>query len=125
VLREPGVDVRLGVSVAEATADGVRLTDGLFVSTRTLVWCVGVRPDPVVAGLSLATDRRRLVVDEYLSAPRLPPIADRAIDLVPRALDQLDSRHRHRRTATPTPPGTDGPPVGTFCPGRSGTPATR
>jgi NADH:quinone reductase (non-electrogenic) len=46
-------------------ADSVRLTDGLFV-TRTLVWCVGVRPDPVVAGLSLATDRGRLVVHEYL-----------------------------------------------------------
>ena len=31
----------LGTSVGEATADGVRLSDGQFVPTRTLVWCVG------------------------------------------------------------------------------------
>ena len=50
VLRERGVDVRTGVSVQEATKEGVRLTDGSFVATRSLIWCVGVRPDPVVEG---------------------------------------------------------------------------
>ena len=48
VLRQRGVDVRMGTSVKEATHDGVLLTDGEFVPTRTLVWCVGVRPDPLV-----------------------------------------------------------------------------
>ena len=41
VLRQRGVDVRMGTSVKEATSDGVLLTDGEFVDTRTLVWCVG------------------------------------------------------------------------------------
>jgi NADH dehydrogenase len=74
VLAERGVDVRMGCSVKEATADGVRLTDGQFVPTRSLIWCVGVRPDPLVAGLNLATEKGRLVVDEYLNVPGHPEI---------------------------------------------------
>ncbi|MEH0936122.1 NAD(P)/FAD-dependent oxidoreductase [Micromonospora psammae] len=74
VLRRRGVDVRLGTSVAEATADGVRLTDGDYVPTCTLVWCVGVRPDPFVAELGLRTERGRLVVDEYLTVPGFPEV---------------------------------------------------
>jgi NADH:ubiquinone reductase (H+-translocating) len=74
VLRERDVDVRMGCSVKEATADGVRLTDGQFVPTRSLIWCVGVRPDPLVAGLNLPTEKGRLVVDEYLNVPGHPEI---------------------------------------------------
>ena len=69
VLRERGVDVRLGTSVQEATNEGVRLTDGSFVPTYSLIWCVGVRPDPLVDELGLRTERGRLVVDEYLNVP--------------------------------------------------------
>jgi len=74
VLAARGVDVRPGISVAEACPDGVRLTDGSFVPTRTLVWCVGVRPDPLVADLGLETMDGRLVVDEYLTVPGHPEI---------------------------------------------------
>jgi NADH:ubiquinone reductase (H+-translocating) len=74
VLRGRGVDVRTGVSVAEATRDGVRLTDGSFVPTRSLIWCVGVRPDPLVAALGLDTAKGRLVVDEYLAVPGHPEV---------------------------------------------------
>ena len=64
----------MGTSVEEATADGVRLTDGEYVPTRTLVWCVGVRPDPFVDGLGLRTEKGRLVVDEYLAVPGHPEV---------------------------------------------------
>ncbi|MFV2116444.1 NAD(P)/FAD-dependent oxidoreductase [Micromonospora sp. LOL_025] len=74
VLRRRGVDVRMGTSVAVATADGVTLTDGDYVPTCTLVWCVGVRPDPFVAELGLRTERGRLVVDEFLSVPGFPEV---------------------------------------------------
>jgi NADH dehydrogenase len=74
VLRSRGVDVRTGVSVAEATQDGVRLTDGSFVPTRSLIWCVGVRPDPLVAQLGLDTDKGRLVVDAFLGVPGHPEV---------------------------------------------------
>jgi NADH:ubiquinone reductase (H+-translocating) len=74
VLRARGVDVRTGVSVKEATSEGVQLTDGEFVATRSLIWCVGVRPDPLVDELGLKTERGRLVVDEYLAVPGYPAV---------------------------------------------------
>jgi NADH:ubiquinone reductase (H+-translocating) len=74
VLRERGVDVRMGTSVAEATHEGVRLTDGGFVESRSLIWCVGVRPDPLVADLGVPTRKGRLVVDEYLTVPGHPEV---------------------------------------------------
>lgn len=74
VLRERGVDVRTGTSVEEATSTGVRLSDGEFVDTRTLVWCVGVRPDPLVAGVGRPMERGRLLVDPYLQVPGHPEV---------------------------------------------------
>ncbi|MFF5533358.1 NAD(P)/FAD-dependent oxidoreductase [Streptomyces cinerochromogenes] len=69
VLRARGVDVRMGTSVKEATRDGVLLTDGEFVASRTLVWCVGVRPDPLVETVGQPLERGRLIVDPYLQLP--------------------------------------------------------
>jgi NADH:ubiquinone reductase (H+-translocating) len=74
VLRGRGVEVRMGTSVEEATADGVRLTDGETVPTRSLVWCVGVRPDPFIEGLDLPTQKGRLTVDEYLAVAGHPEV---------------------------------------------------
>ena len=74
VLRARGVDVRTGVSVREATPDGVALTDGEVVPTRSLIWCVGVRPDPLVDELGLKTELGRLMVDEYLTVPGHPEV---------------------------------------------------
>ncbi|MET7743019.1 NAD(P)/FAD-dependent oxidoreductase [Streptomyces sp. NPDC005385] len=74
VLRGRGVDVRTGTSVKEATPDGVRLSDGEFVDTRTLAWCVGVRPDPLVEGLGRPLERGRLLVDPFLQVPGHPDV---------------------------------------------------
>ncbi|WP_193503401.1 FAD-dependent oxidoreductase [Streptomyces coeruleorubidus] len=74
VLRQRGVDVRMGTSVKEATPDGVVLTDGEFVETRTLVWCVGVRPDPLVESLGLPMEKGRLLVDPHLQVPGRPEL---------------------------------------------------
>ncbi|MGI5438902.1 NAD(P)/FAD-dependent oxidoreductase [Streptomyces shenzhenensis] len=74
VLRQRGVEVRMGTSVQEATHDGVRLTDGEFVETRTLVWCVGVRPDPLVADVGRPLERGRLIVDPFLQVPGQPEV---------------------------------------------------
>ncbi|GAB2714205.1 NAD(P)/FAD-dependent oxidoreductase [Streptomyces bullii] len=74
VLRERGVDVRMGTSVKEATPDGVLLSDGEFVETRTLVWCVGVRPDPLAESLGLPMERGRLLVDPDLRVPGRPEV---------------------------------------------------
>ena len=74
VLRERGVEVRMGQSVEEAGHQGVRLTNGEDVSTRSLIWCVGVRADPLVESLGLKTDKGRLVVDEYMRVPGHPEV---------------------------------------------------
>ncbi|MBZ3904958.1 NAD(P)/FAD-dependent oxidoreductase [Streptomyces griseiscabiei] len=74
VLRQRGVDVRTGTSVKEATPDGVLLSDGEFVDTRTLVWCVGVRPDPLAESLGLPMERGRLLVEPTLQVPGRPEV---------------------------------------------------
>lgn len=74
VLRRRGVDVRTGTSVTEATPKGVQLDDGDFIESRTLVWCVGVRPDPLVAEVGLPVEQGRLLVDPQLRVPRHPEV---------------------------------------------------
>ena len=74
VLRERGVEVLLNASVKEATEDGVHLDTGEFVPTRSLIWCVGVRPDPLVTSLGLEMNHGRLVVDEFLTVPGHPDV---------------------------------------------------
>jgi NADH:ubiquinone reductase (H+-translocating) len=69
VLRRRGVEVRTGQSVTAALDDYVELSTGEKVPTRSLIWCVGVRPDPLVDGLGLETNRGRLVVDEFMAVP--------------------------------------------------------
>ena len=74
VLRRRGVQVRTGQSVAEAMPGYVQLSTGEKVPTCSLIWCVGVRPDPLVDGLDLKTSRGRLVVDEFMAVPGAPGI---------------------------------------------------
>lgn len=74
VLTKRGVDIRTGTSVKEATKDGVLLDTGEFIATRSLIWCVGVRPDPLVDDLGLPTERGRLCVDPYLAVPGHPEV---------------------------------------------------
>jgi NADH dehydrogenase len=74
VLRERGVEVLTETSVKEATMDGVLLTSGDFVPSRTLAWCVGVRPDPLVEDIGVQTQKGRLVVDPTLAVPGHPDV---------------------------------------------------
>ncbi|MGC7096523.1 NAD(P)/FAD-dependent oxidoreductase [Amycolatopsis lurida] len=74
VLRERGVEVLMETSIDEAQRTGVKLTNGEFVPSRTLVWCVGVRPDPLVSGLGLDTEKGRLVTDACLNVPGHPDV---------------------------------------------------
>jgi NADH dehydrogenase len=74
VLPARGVEIRTSTSVEHATVDGVKLSDGEFVPTRSLIQGVGVRPDLMVARLGLPMQRGRLTVDEYLTVPGHPEI---------------------------------------------------
>lgn len=74
VLRERGVEVRCDETVEEASAEGVHLSSGEHVPTRTLVWCVGVRPDPLIDDLGLEVESGRIVVDRTLTVPGHPEV---------------------------------------------------
>ena len=74
LLHARGVEVRLGVSVASATARSVTLTDGDEVPAYTLVWSAGVAANPLVATLGAPLNRGRLVVDEQLRVPALESV---------------------------------------------------
>jgi NADH dehydrogenase len=74
VLRGRGVEVLTGTTVSEATMDGVRLSTGEFVAARSLVWCVGVRPDPLVEQAGVPTAKGRLVVESTLVVPGHPDV---------------------------------------------------
>jgi len=106
VLRERGVEVLLKSSVQQATAHGVHLSDGSFVATKSLIWCVGVRPDPLVADLGLPTLQGRLVVDEFLNVPGHPEVyacgdAAAVPDLTrPGEITGMTAQHASRQGAT-------------------------
>ncbi|WP_072802966.1 NAD(P)/FAD-dependent oxidoreductase [Rhodococcoides yunnanense] len=74
VLKARGVEVRLEVTVASATATSVTLTDGTVVPSRTLVWGAGVAPSPLIATLGLPTEKGRLVVAPDMSVPGVPNV---------------------------------------------------
>lgn len=74
VLRERDVDVRTRTSIAQADSSGVTLDSGERVPCHTVVWCVGMRPDPLVNSLDAQTDQGRLVVDQKLRVPGHPDV---------------------------------------------------
>ncbi|MFF3394084.1 NAD(P)/FAD-dependent oxidoreductase [Streptomyces sp. NPDC002669] len=69
VLRARGIEVSLGVSVAEATAETVTFTDGRVLPCRTLIWTAGVAASPLVATFDAETVRGRLAVTAEMSLP--------------------------------------------------------
>jgi NADH dehydrogenase len=52
--------------VAEATRDGVRLSSGEWITTRTLVWTAGNRPSPLVGELAATAGIAALTTDQTL-----------------------------------------------------------
>ena len=50
-LRDRGIEMRLGVRVAAASASSMSLSDGTEIETRTLVWTAGNRPNPLLQSI--------------------------------------------------------------------------
>lgn len=71
IMRRRGVEVSLGVSVAEVHEDTVKLTDGRVLPCRTLIWTAGVAASPLIGTLGGETARGRLIVDADMSVPRM------------------------------------------------------
>jgi len=67
-----GVELRLGVKVDAVDANGITLSSGEFIPTRTVVWCAGMRASPLAATLPVERDSLgRLRVDSYMRAAGL------------------------------------------------------
>ncbi|MFD9690709.1 NAD(P)/FAD-dependent oxidoreductase [Kitasatospora sp. NPDC059146] len=70
VLRGRGIEVSLGVSVAEVGAETVKFTDGRVIPCRTLIWTAGVAASPLIATLDAETVRGRLAVTAEMRVPQ-------------------------------------------------------
>lgn len=69
VLRKRGIDVRLGITLKEAYADHVVLSDDSRIETRTIAWVTGVTGAPLIQNLGLPTEKGRLTVQPDLQVP--------------------------------------------------------
>ncbi|BBA95299.1 putative oxidoreductase [Actinacidiphila reveromycinica] len=69
ILRDRGIDVSLGVSVAKAGPEEVTLTDGRVLPCRTLIWTAGVTASPLIGTLDAETVRGRLAVTAQMTVP--------------------------------------------------------
>ncbi|WP_431677481.1 NAD(P)/FAD-dependent oxidoreductase [Kitasatospora sp. KL5] len=70
IMRGRGVEVSLGVSVAEVGAESVKFTDGRVLPSRTLIWTAGVVASPLIATLDAETVRGRIAVTAEMRVPQ-------------------------------------------------------
>lgn len=61
-LRKRGVDVRLKTTITSVHPDHVVLSSGEVVRTRTVIWCAGIAPSPLVDRLSVPRDERGYIL---------------------------------------------------------------
>lgn len=61
-LRRRGIDVRLENTLRSVARDHVILRDGQRLDARTVIWCAGVEPHPLVAKLNLPTNERGYIL---------------------------------------------------------------
>jgi len=70
-----GIEILTGTSVQSVDADGLTLSDGRRIASRTVVWTAGVTPNPLLADLGLPLDERgRVPVDETLRVVGAPHV---------------------------------------------------
>lgn len=69
-----GIETRLGVRVEAVDADGIRLSSGETIPTRTVVWCAGMCASPLVRTLPGEHEHGRLIVDRFMRVKDLAPV---------------------------------------------------
>jgi NADH dehydrogenase len=75
ILTELGVQVRTNATIAAATEEGFRLTDGQLVDGGVFVWAGGVKAPELMADSELPTGHNgRVKVDQYLRVLDHPQI---------------------------------------------------
>ncbi len=75
VLNERGVEVHTSTSVTGVSEGGLEISTKESISTQTLIWAAGVAPNPLIAHLDVARDKRgRIQVNEYLEVEGKPNV---------------------------------------------------
>jgi NADH dehydrogenase len=69
-----GVEVRLKARVTRYDGQVVTLNDGTTIPTRMLIWTAGITPAPLVSTLPCATQRGRILANEFLQVPDWPGV---------------------------------------------------
>jgi NADH dehydrogenase len=69
ILRQRGIEISLGTSIAKAGPEEVTFTDGRVVPTHTLIWTAGVAASPLIGTLGAETVRGRLAVTPEMGLP--------------------------------------------------------
>jgi len=73
-LAERGVEMRPNTKIKAVTSNGVELSDGTHINTRTLVWTAGTAPHPLLETLPLPKERHRLKVNGTMGVEGYPGI---------------------------------------------------
>jgi NADH dehydrogenase len=73
-LEQRGVEMRLNVRVTGVTDEGVQLSDGTLIKTKTVVWTAGTAPNPLLGDLACTKDHGRIVANEFLEVPDWPGV---------------------------------------------------
>src|ERR1700731_1558265 len=74
VLARRGVEIRFNTRVKSVTESKVFLTNGIQISSRTLVWTAGTVPSPLISSLPCAKERGRIIVNQFLRVPNWPSV---------------------------------------------------
>src|SRR4051795_12293859 len=99
-LRGRGIEIRTSTTLEEITDDSARLSGGLTVQTKTVVWTAGVRPHPAVAHPRLPPHPPgRIQVDETMRVDGHP-----AIWAIGDAAAVPDPAHKKDNPPAPSPP---------------------
>lgn len=59
-----GVSLRLNESVTQIKAESAKLQSGVEIPTKTVIWCAGIAPNPLIERLSLPINPKGYVVTE-------------------------------------------------------------
>ena len=74
VLARRGVEIRFNTRVKSVAESKISLTNGIQISSRTLVWTAGTVPSPLISSLPCARERGRIIVNQFLRVPNWPSV---------------------------------------------------
>jgi NADH dehydrogenase len=73
-LTEQKVEIRSNCKVTAVKGQDVTLSDGMTVTTNTLVWTAGISPHYLLDTLPCPKSKGRVLVNEYLEVPEWPGV---------------------------------------------------